>query len=122
MLGWWVTVIPETEWNKSPAEGKRHVLAEWETGVSGLSWLDDLAKAGKVVAEKGCGYPNLYRATAGVIFPILTRGLPENDSPLVIGDDYVLPQGWNGKLNLDQEGMANCPADEPLVLEAWDLS
>jgi hypothetical protein len=49
------------------------------------------------------------------------KGLPANRSPLVVGDDYVLPAGYNGPVVKGSEFEA-VPADETLFIEIWDLS
>lgn len=97
-------------------------LARWETGVDGLHWLDALAEAGLAKALGGNGYPLNFRVRADAFSRTISGGLPANDSPEVIGDDYVLPAGYNGALRLDDERLGRCPADEWLVVEAWDLS
>ena len=119
MLGWDVMVLRR----EIRSSGKPEcVLARWTTGVFGLKWLDDLVKEGKAIDLGGNGYPNLYSITLDVVLPILLRGLPANDSPVVIGDDYVLPQGWNGKLEINEAELVDCPSGESLVIEAWDQS
>ena len=91
------------------------------TSVFGLDWLDQLVKEGKATDLGGNGYPNRYTITVGVLFPNLTNGSPKNRSPLVIGDDYVLPSGWNGKVTW-QVAPDSCNPDDTLFLEVWDQS
>ena len=117
VLGWYVLVF-----RKGADAPKQLPLALWETGVFGLEWLDDLVKAEKAVNLGGDGYPKCYSITAGVLLPVLAKGLPSNRSPLVIGDDYLLPPGWNGQLELDLAALSACPTDETLFIEAWDQS
>jgi len=57
-----------------------------------------------------------------VLAEVLRHGLPPNNSPLVIGDDYVLPAGYNKPLTLDVNKLHTCPPDEWLVVQAWDMS
>lgn len=114
MLGWDVLVFREVV-------GSPKAIARWETGVFGLDWLDDLVKADKAIDLGGNGYPNRYSVTAGILLPLLAEGLPSNRSPLVIGDDYSRPPGWNGHLEMDPAALA-CSGDERLVVEAWDQS
>ena len=119
MLGWDVMVLrPELRSTGKP----ECLLARWTTGVFGLEWLDDLVKEGRAIDLGGNGYPNRYSVTLDAVLPILRRGLPANDSPVVIGDDYVLPQGWNGKLEMNAAELVDCSNDESLVIEAWDQS
>lgn len=116
MLGWYVLIRRE-----GADSAQDPPVARWETSVFGLDWLNDLVKADKAVDLGGNGYPNRYSVAAGVLLPILTKGLPANRSPLVVGDDYVLPPGWNGQLTIDPGALAYS-ADERLIIEAWDQS
>ena len=119
MLGWMVLV-----WRASDdaARNRAPTLARWETGAGGLRWLDALAGAGLAKALGGNGYPLHFRVRADAFSRTISGGLPTNDSPEVIGDDYVLPAGYNGALHLDAERLGRCPVDEWLAVEAWDLS
>ena len=117
MLGWDALVF-----RKGADALGQQPLVRWATGVFGLEWLDELVKAGKAEDLGGNGYPNRYAITAGVLLASLAHGLPHNRSPLVIGDDYSLPAGWNGKLEPDLAEVAALPADDALVIEAWDQS
>lgn len=119
MLGWGVMVwraSAESDWPRGPA------MAHWETGISGLSWVDALVERNLARDLGGNGYPLRYRIRADAFAQAIGHGLPSNDSPEVIGDDYVLPARYNGKLTLDAESLKECACDEWLVVEAWDLS
>ena len=120
MLGFEVMIWRETEANMpKPWEWR---VARWLTGTNGLAWLDGWAATGQVKNLGGNGYPLHFRIKAGTLAQVLAGGLPANDSPLVIGDDYVLPRGFNGTLELDAAKLQACPEDEWLVVEAWDQS
>lgn len=119
MLGWMVLVWRAGD---GAAMDQEPALARWETGVGGLHWLDSLVEADLAKALGGNGYPLRFQVRADVFSRTIGGGLPANDSPQVVGDDYVLPAGYNGTLSLDAERLARCPADEWLVVEAWDLS
>ena len=54
-----------------------------------------LAEAGLAKAPGGNGYPLHFRVRAGAFCKTIGDGLPAHDSPEVIGDDYVLPAGYN---------------------------
>lgn len=115
MLGWEVFVF-------RTAEARREdLVVSWMTSVFGLDWLDELVRKGEVADLGGNGYPNRYTTTAGVLFPNLANGLPKNSSPLVIGDDYVLPNGWNGKVHW-RMAPESCNPSDVLFLEVWDQS
>lgn len=115
MLGWEVCVFRSAELKVED------LVVHWMTSVHGLRWLDQLVKEGKASDLGGNGYPNLYSISAGVLLPILSKALPPNNSPLVIGEDYILPQGWNGDLVWRQDP-ATCNPSDVLFLEVWDQS
>ncbi|MGA0588854.1 hypothetical protein ACO2Q2_17295 [Dyella sp. KRB-257] len=114
MLGWEIFVYRPT--------APDIFIARWMTSVFGLDWLDQLVKDNKVVDLGGGGYPNKYASTARVLLPIIKAGPPAHDSPLVIGDDYVLPQGWSSKVTWNKREVMACSANDQLMLEAWDKS
>lgn len=114
MIGWEVLVYRQT--------AQDIFIARWTTSVFGLSWLDQLVKDSKAIDLGGNGYPNKYAVAAGVLLPIIKAGLPANDSPLVIGDDYVLPEGWSGEINWNQQGVLACHGGDQLIIEVWDQS
>ncbi len=136
MLGWEVFVYRKPEarlWSlvvrylisffrKPKAEKKGVLVVRWQTSVFGLDWLDQLVKDGKASTSGGYGYPSKYTVTAGVLFPIITSGLPVNNSPLVIGDDYVLPEGWNGDIIWNSEAKLACAPGDLLSIHVWDQS
>jgi hypothetical protein len=113
VLGWEIFVT---------RQGSDALVATWRTGTGGLEWLNNLVKAHRAVDLGGNGYPMRYSVAAGVILPILTKTLPPNNSPMVIGEDYVLPPGWSEEVQLNAENAAACRADEQLMVEAWDQS
>jgi hypothetical protein len=121
MLGWDVMVFRKIP-RPQPEKAEELLLARWATGVFGLKWLDDLVRSNRAVDLGGNGYPSRYSIAAGVLLPVISRGLPANSSPLVVGEDYSLPPGWNGKLEIDAEKFSACPSEEQLIIEAWDQS
>lgn len=120
MLGYGVMIWRSGE-EVLPEPWKRCV-AQWETGVGGLRWLDERGEAGGILALGGDGYPFHYRIRAATLAEVLERGLPPNDSPAIFGDDYVLPAGYNRLIEVDEDKLRACPPDEWLVVHAWDLS
>lgn len=116
MLGWEILVLRKAD------TAPKDLVAHWETGMGGVRWLDQLAKDGHASDLGGNGYPCKYTVTAGVLLPILTRGLPTNSSPLVIGDDYVLPKNWSEEITWIREVALACEPSELLTIEAWDQS
>lgn len=116
MLSWEVFVF------RSAEAKSEDLIARWQTSVFGLKWLDQLVKDGYASDLGGNGYPCKYSVTAGVLLPIITASLPSNNSPLVIGDDYVLPEGWSGDITWNREATLACQPDDILTIEAWDQS
>lgn len=114
MLGWEVMVFRQKG-------GEQVLVASWHTSVYGLAWLRQLAAAGKALDLGGNGYPNRYVVSAGVLLPILGKALPENASPPVFGDDYVLPAGWSGAVSW-RDAARDCAPEDQLMVEAWDQS
>lgn len=57
MLGWWFTVRLHTT-EVALQDSEAHLLASWETGVSGLRWIEDLVAQGVAQQLSGRGYPN----------------------------------------------------------------
>jgi hypothetical protein len=39
----------------------------------------------------------------------------------IIGDDYVMPNGWSGNITMYHEKIAICPPEQILTIDAWDL-
>ena len=95
------------------------VLATWETGLGGTTWLEALVAAGKAKQERGGGYPNLYAALASDLLPLLENGPPRYARlPKVEGAELDSPR----MLKTYREKLAACSPDEVLTVEAWDQS
>jgi hypothetical protein len=65
MLGWNLSVYRQADNRTSPATKESATnarLAVWQTGVGGLTWLDELVKEGKAINLGGNGYPDRYIA------------------------------------------------------------
>ena len=63
MLGYWIVVSTQTpEERDAIIDRKKSVLAEWETGVGGIRWLEKLVEEGKATKLRGDGYPPGYYA------------------------------------------------------------
>jgi hypothetical protein len=121
MLGWNVTIYQHIT-NSTTNNITSKNIAQWETSVFGLSWLDELVKKEKAECLSEYDYPRQYSITAGVLLSAIKSGLPSNQSPLVIGEDYITPKGWSGELEIDLKKLADLPSDETLYIKAWDLS
>jgi hypothetical protein len=125
MIGWWIVISTQTPEERSaanPDERKACILATWEAGIGGLDWLDRLVAQSAAQKVRADGYPTVYLASAGAVIPLLVDGPPTHDGRMVIGDDYVMPPKWIGKVEMHAERMKRCPAQQRLTVEAWDLS
>ena len=109
--------MPEKPASKDPA-----LLAHWTVGLGGLDWLRELVRQGKAEFEGNSGYPERFIVAAKYILPVLKAGVPRARSPLVIGDDYVMPPNWIGDAVLHEDRIAACPAEQLLRIDAWDQS
>ena len=117
MLGWDVLVFR----NAVPAKDEKSIV-HWETGPSGLRWLDNLAKEGKAFDLGGNGYPMRYKISADVLLPIIKGGPPPNDGGAVMGDDYYRAAGWTRTRTFDAAAIDSCAPGQMLLIEAWDQS
>jgi len=123
MIGWWIVVAAQTpEERDRSLDRKEAVMANWEVGPGGIDWLQQLVREGKATWLAFNGYPNRYTAKAGDVLPLLAGGPPAHRGPAIIGDDYVMPANWKGDAIFHPDKIATCPPDQPLTIDAWDLS
>lgn len=116
MLGYEVMVF------RRPAADREDLVARWMTNPFGLDWLDQLVENGNAILLTRDGYPTKYAISAGVLLPVITKGLPKAKSPVVVGDDYFLPENWSGDITWNRENALACKPGELLLVEAWDQS
>ncbi len=117
MLGWWFTVKlrTETEWSKLP-DRDLHQLASWETGVSGIRWLEQLVAVGEAQKLSGNAYPNRYQLRADPVLKMLQDHMQVETT----GSTPSSADWRNAKFVADAIGA--CSPDAILVVEAWDQS
>ncbi len=125
MLGWHISVHKQPKGGRAPAtfKGAEGIcLVEWQTGLGGLDWIDDLVRAGKAIDLGGNGYPYRYTARAEHLRPGLLAGPPCANEMWVCGPDDILTSKWKGQTTKDLEELAKCRPDEWLLIEVWDES
>lgn len=125
MIGWWIVVSTQApeERDRADQDARRAaILAQWEAGAEGIRWIEQLAELGKAAKLSGSGYPNRYTAQACDVLPFLGVEPPPPGGTLIIGDDYVMPSNWRGKIELHADRLAACPVDQVLTIDAWDQS
>jgi hypothetical protein len=129
MLGWEIFIYrtdssePPEDWNARTKWPEECYLASWLTGLGGNDWLKQLVTKGAAKdLSDNVGYPDKYISTVGAVLPLIVDGPPEGKNPLVIGDDYVMPENWSGKIRLNEKALALCKPDDTLLIEAWDQS
>ncbi len=122
MIGWWIVIAQETPEDRDANPDKKiGVIASWESSLSGLDWLDQMTKLGKATQLTKGGYPTRYIAFAKDVLPLIKDGPPKHDDMEIIGDDYVMPNGWSGNITMHLAKIATCPPDQILTIDAWDL-
>jgi hypothetical protein len=124
MIGWWIVISTQTpeERGRHDDDRRDHILATWEVGLGGLDWIERLVAKSAAQKIRSDGYPNVYVASAETLVPLLADGPPAHDSAMVIGDDYVMPPKWIGKVEMHRDRIDACLALQALTIETWDLS
>jgi hypothetical protein len=125
MLGWNFSVYKQRDDGASPATAQSQhgpCLAEWQTGLGGRDWLEELVKAGKAINLGGNGYPCRYTATAEYLIPRIIETPPGARAVWVYQKGDIVTEKWKGKTVVDREAAAHCRPDEWLLVEAWDES
>jgi hypothetical protein len=126
MIGWWIVIAQQTPNERAtaaPDAQKAAILANWETSVSGINWIEKLVEEGKMTEHsRNGGYPIRYTALAGDVLPLIADGPPAINGPTIFGDDYVMPGNWSGNIKIDRDKIAACPPDQVLTIDVWDQS
>jgi hypothetical protein len=121
MLGWEFIVVTQRV-HVAGLSVKDQWLATWTTSLGGTDWLEKLCTLGEAIDLGGNGYPLRYVLAAATLRRVFQNGLPRADSPPVFGEDYFLPAGWSGSLEVDWDRLNALPAEVLLSVEAWDQS
>ena len=120
MLGWLIVVRSRVPVVPAIATTQDDtVLATWETGLGGTSWLDALVAVGTAKQERGGGYPNRFAVLASDLLPLLENG-PPRYARLPKAEDAELDAHRKFKIHRDK--LAACSPDDVLTVEAWDQS
>ena len=120
-LGWDIKVYRLEDGKNSPATAESSggtCFAEWETGLNGTAWLEELVKTGKAIEVAGnCGYPWTFTAPAEHIVPRILDGPPEAypETGEFMGRTYTF-----ATRRIDRDAAHQCRSDEWLRIEAWD--
>lgn len=121
MIGWWIIISEQTPEERDTASDKSAILANWECSVSGIRWLEQLSTKDQAAQLKKGGYPTRYVAFACDVLPLIANGPPKHDDMDIIGDDYVMPNGWSGNIIMNHEKIALCSPNTMLTIDVWDL-
>lgn len=131
MIGWGIVISTQTEEERELADTETRraaLLAHWDAGGGGTSWLSALVSAGKAVQTGFGGYPQRYTALASDVLPLVENGgvTPPDDGLWIFGldegEEYIQPPGWISNLVIHHDRIKACPPDQQLAIEAWDLS
>jgi len=110
MLGWWITISTHFADGEPAEEHRAAQLAQWETVVGGLSWIDRLVEAGLAQQVQDGGYPSRYTARWADVLPMLgERGA-------------LIKARRDGPLQWHPERMLVCDPEHVVAIVVWDLS
>ena len=125
MLGWHISVYQSTgvQFQADNTEQvERTRIAVWQTGLGGLDWIEEILQSGNGRQFGASGYPNRYLIQARHVVPTLLSGPPHARIVWLCEPGDVLNDKWVGRTMIDEVAARQCPADEVLLVEAWDES
>lgn len=125
MLGWYYCVFRQANGGKSPATPSSRLgsrVAEWQAGLSGTDWLEQLSASGNALSLGGDGYPLRFTLKAKTFLPYLTNGLPGARETWLREPGDIVTEKWKGKTTVQENVLDACGPDEWLMIEAWDES
>ena len=121
MLGFFVEVHQQKDGGEKPATMDSPLgtkLSLWASGMNGVDWLMDLAKAGKAIDLGGGGYPWRFTITVKELLVFLL-----NRETQWTHDDKDFSRGpWGSKTFANSAGLDECKGDEWLIVDCWDES
>ena len=125
MLGWHITVYRQEEDGEAPATFEAATgatLAVWQTGVSGLNWIDELVEEGLAICLGGNGYPTEYTAKLEHVKASILNGPPDANQAWRHDEGDILTEKWLGKTTVYHRAFSECSPDGWVVIQAWDES
>jgi hypothetical protein len=128
MLGFSVTVRAIALEHASARDAHLTVLAEWQTGIGGLTWIEDLVTSGLATKVRFDGYPLRYTSTLNIVLPlILDEAKVSNEFKAWIfgvdeDDSYAMPPAYQTKIQFYPDVIRSSDSNSPVVIDAWDMS
>ena len=120
MMGWQIIISQQspTEW-RAPDTAKNSIeLASWKATLGGVTWIEELTKAGKTSPLKG--YPNTHLAFAPDILPLVQSGIPPHDD-LAKKNGSITPTGWSWDITIHRERIIMCSSSTILTISIFDI-
>lgn len=119
MLGWSIHVFPA---NASGSHDSPDLVCSWQTGLGGTDWLNRMVEARRALMVRWGGYPSAYVMRWEDLLPELLQQPRPYEGPTVIGEDYVMEQGWWQGKKVNVEALKRCQPNTIMQVNAWDQS
>lgn len=119
MLGWSIHVFPA---NASGRHDSPDLVCSWQTGLGGTDWLNRMVEERRALMVSWGGYPCAYVMRWDDLLPELLQQPRPYEGPTVIGEDYVMEQGWWQGKKVNVEALKRCQPDTIMRVNAWDQS
>ena len=124
MLGWQIYINRHQIDRGACESGLRDetLIATWETSINGRHWLESLVKEGKAKELPGDYCIRRYSVKAKNLLPVIGTLHKNNERPIVVGEGEDQFSVFNRNIKIYQSRIDECPPDELLFIETWDLS